>query len=214
MSRQHIRNLFLTGIILLFTVYVNASTRAGKENIMNPDIQTQDSLINILHFSKLYISKSDTIGIRSVIAKEAEFKKPVTNIINIGNYPNAVWIKAVVPPSIDIKDYTDILIDQPRLKQAEVYFVKDNEVLKKFQYNNYTLVASVKTSGNLKTFKIPKDIAALNPVIYIKLYSDDVVISPVFISKSSNVLELFSVRDVFFGIYTGIGLRFYLPWNR
>lgn len=206
MSRQHIRNLFLTGIILLFTVYVNASTRAGKENIMNPDIQTQDSLINILHFSKLYISKSDTIGIRSVIAKEAEFKKPVTNIINIGNYPNAVWIKAVVPPSIDIKDYTDILIDQPRLKQAEVYFVKDNEVLKKFQYNNYTLVASVKTSGNLKTFKIPKDIAALNPVIYIKLYSDDVVISPVFISKSSNVLELFSVRDVFFGIYTGIML--------
>ncbi|MBB5436740.1 hypothetical protein HDC92_000404 [Pedobacter sp. AK017] len=206
MSRQHIRNLFLTGIMLLFTVYVNASTRAGKENIMNPDIQTQDSLINILHFSKLYISKSDTIGIRSVIAKEAEFKKPVTNIINIGNYPNAVWIKAVVPPSIDIKDYTDILIDQPRLKQAEVYFVKDNEVLKKFQYNNYTLVASVKTSGNLKTFKIPKDIAALNPVIYIKLYSDDVVISPVFISKSSNVLELFSVRDVFFGIYTGIML--------
>lgn len=206
MSIQRIRNLFLTSIMLLFTVYVNASARAGKENVMNPDIQTRDSLINILHFSKLYISKSDTIGIRSVIAKEAEFKKPITNIINIGNYPNAVWIKAVVPPSIDIKDYTDILIDQPRLKQAEVYFVKDNEVLKKFQYNNYTLVASVKTSGNLKTFKIPKDIATLNPVIYIKLYSDDVVISPVFISKSSNLLELFSVRDVFFGIYTGIML--------
>ena len=119
MSIKHIRNLFLTGLMLFFTVYVNASARVGKENVTNPDIQTRDSLINILHFSKLYISKSDTVGIGSMITKEAEFKKPVTNIINIGNYPNAVWIKTVVPSSIDLKDYTDILIDQPRLKQRK-----------------------------------------------------------------------------------------------
>lgn len=213
MITGRIKDLLFIGILLLAT-YSNTSARVTaqvseniSENIStNSNIQTPDSLINILHFSKLYISQSDTIGINSVIKKDNEFKKPVSNIINIGNYPNAVWIKTIVPATIDIQAYSNILIDQPRLKQAEVYFVKDNKVLKKIQYNNYTLVASVKTSGNLKTFKIPRDIAALNPVIYIKLHSDDVVISPVFISKASNLLELFSLRDVFFGIYTGIML--------
>lgn len=213
MITGRIKDLLFIGILLLAT-YSNTSARVTaqvseniSENIStNSNIQTPDSLINILHFSKLYISQSDTIGINSVIKKDNEFKKPVSNIINIGNYPNAVWIKTIVPATIDIQAYSNILIDQPRLKQAEVYFVKDNKVLKKIQYNNYTLVASVKTSGNLKTFKIPRDIAALNPAIYIKLHSDDVVISPVFISKASNLLELFSLRDVFFGIYTGIML--------
>lgn len=202
------------GILLLFATYANAAAYLtanispdSKAYILtNPDMLTRDSLINVLHFSKLYISNSDTLGINSVLKKENEFKEPTANIINIGNYPNPVWIRTVVPAAIDIHAYSNILIDQARLKQAEVYFVKDNRVLKKIGYNNYSLVASVETPGNLKTFKIPSDIAALNPVIYIKLHSDDVVISPVFISKAGNLLELFSLRDVFFGIYTGIML--------
>ena len=211
---KHLRNLLLIGVLLMMANHAGASARMTENvdrnspghNLTNPNIRTADSLINVLHFSKLYVSKTNATDISSVIAKDQEFKRPATNIINIGNFPNAVWIKTVVPEGIDLKDYSSILIDQPRLRQAEVYFVKDSKVLKKFQHNNYTLVASVKTSGNLKTFKIPRDIAALNPVIYIKLYSDDVVISPVFISKSSNILEIFSIRDVFFGIYTGIML--------
>ncbi|MDR6782965.1 two-component system NtrC family sensor kinase [Pedobacter africanus] len=208
MILKHIRNLAVLSLMLLSAFFNHASGHhillADTDDASNAQAHKQDSLVNILHFSKLYISKSDAIGIHAVIAKDAEFRKPASNIINIGNYPHPVWIKTVVPSYIDLTKYVNILIDQPRLKQAEVYFVKDNKVLKKFEYNNYTLVASMENSGNLKTFKIPKDIIASNPVIYIKLHSDDVVISPVFISKSSNLLELFSLRDVFFGIYTGI----------
>jgi two-component system NtrC family sensor kinase len=202
MSIRRIPYLLLLGTILLLSTVAKAS----GNNLANPPRLTGDSLINILHFSKLYISQSDTIGINSILTKEEEFKKPPANIINIGNYPNGVWIKTIVPPDINIHAYSNILIDQPRLKQAEVYFVKDNQVLKKFQYNNYSLAATSEASGNLKTFKIPNEIAALNPVIYIRLYSDDVVISPVFLSENGNLVEIFSLRDIFFGIYTGIML--------
>ncbi|WP_316815397.1 7TM diverse intracellular signaling domain-containing protein [Pedobacter nyackensis] len=211
---KHFRYLLLIGILLTLGMYSKASVRIEQQvsevfsddTLTDPDIQTRDSLINILHFSKVYISSSSSLGINSVLTKEGEFKKPSSNMINIGSYAEGVWIKTEVPSSISLKDYSNILIDQPRLKLAEVYFVKDKQVLKKFQCNNYSLSAPPETSGNLKTFKIPKEIAALNPVIYIKLYSDDVVMSPVFISKSNNLLEIFSLRDVFFGVYTGIML--------
>jgi two-component system NtrC family sensor kinase len=189
------RSLLLIGVFFLFAQRLAAA-----------EVSVKDSLINVLRFSTIYISDSDSSEISAVLTKDVKFEKPKSNIINIGNYPNPVWIRTIVPGNIDIRKYSNILIDQPRLKQAEVYFVKDHKVLKKFQYNNYTLVASAEASGNLKTFKIPEDIAALNPVIYIKLYSDDVVISPVFISENNSLLELFSLRDTFFGVYTGIML--------
>ncbi|WP_432714068.1 7TM diverse intracellular signaling domain-containing protein [Pedobacter sp.] len=165
-----------------------------------------DSLINILHFSKIYIQQKQNVETKEILLNDTLFKKLNSGLLNLSKYPNSVWIKAEFPASINLHEYNNILIDQSRIKHAQIFFVDDHHVIQEIDQNNYTNIANQNDPGNLKTYIIPNALASQRPTIFIRLFTNDVVMVPVFIGKQSDVLNLFSIRDVFFGIYTGIML--------
>lgn len=167
---------------------------------------SQDSLINILHYSDFYIPDNDSIAIDQLIEDDSGFKKLGAGLINLGKYKNGVWIRTVLPATIDINKYTDILVDQSRIRETEVFFVKDKKILGHTKYGNYHIIPSMGQSGNLHTFKLPPTFDSRNSAIYFKLNTHEIVMAAVFIGQPQKIMTIFSIRDVFFGVYTGIML--------
>ncbi|WP_316794636.1 7TM diverse intracellular signaling domain-containing protein [Pedobacter frigoris] len=165
-----------------------------------------DSLINILHNSDIYVPGNDLVSVNQVIDKTNEFKKLGSGLINLGNYKHGVWIRAILPQGTDTKKYTELLIDQSRIREAEVFFVANKKIISQTKYTNYGIITSSYQIGNLNTFKIPETYDNSNAAIYIKLSTDEVVMTPIFIGSTQKISNIFSIRDVFFGIYTGIML--------
>jgi two-component system NtrC family sensor kinase len=169
--------------------------------------KVKDSLINILHVSEIYIPNNDSVSIRQVINNRVSFSKMNTGLLNLGNYKHGIWIRTVLSHSIDLRKYNNLLIDQTRIKDVQVFFVnEDQRIIKQINYGNYGIIASIDQSGNLNSFEIPVLKSGKYPVIYMRLMTNEMVMAPVFIGTENDVLDIFSVRDVFFGIYTGIML--------
>lgn len=193
--KKIVARIFLIIGIFIFPVLSHASTKG-----------VGDSLINILHFSDVYPATSDSISIYEIIKKDDLFSKLNSGLLKLGDYPNGVWIRTRLPASINLKKYTDLLIDQTRIQHVEVFFVNDKKIIKQVNFQNYGIIASINQSGNLNTIAIPSTMPTAGNVIYFKLQTNEVVMAPIFIGSSKSVLDVFSIRDVFFGIYTGIML--------
>lgn len=194
-------NTTLTRIYLIILAFIIPFTVDAAQ-----DKNREDSLINILHNSDIYIPGNKPVSIDQLIGSDKGFKKLGAGLINLGNYKNGVWIRTTLPKNIDVRIYTDILVDQSRIRETEIYFVKDKKIVGYTKYANYGIIPSMNQSGNLNTFKLPPDFEGENSVIYFKLNTDEVVMTPVFIGKHEKILTIFSIRDVFFGVYTGIML--------
>lgn len=193
--KKIVARIFLIIGMCIFPVLSHASTKG-----------VGDSLINILHFSDVYPATSDSISIDEIIKKDNLFSKLNSGLLKLGDYPNGVWIRTILPASINLKKYTDLLIDQTRIQHVEVFFVNDKKIIKQVNFQNYGIIASINQSGNLNTVTIPSTMPTAGNVIYFKLQTNEVVMAPIFIGSSKSVLDVFSIRDVFFGIYTGIML--------
>ena len=163
-----------------------------------------DSLFNLTQHAKIYIDKSDTATINEVIRKQKNFKFHHNSFINFSKITNVVWLKTDFPAIIKKLNEPSILIDQARLQIADLYFVKNDQVIFKIEGGKFSTVADLDYPGNTKSYKIPLSISQLQPEIYIRLFSDEVIIAPVYVSSNTDFYNIFAKRDIFFGIYTGI----------
>lgn len=194
--KKTLGRIYLLILVFMIPFIVKAAHEKSKE----------DSLINILHSSYIYSSNDESVNINTLITNPPDFKKLGAGLVNLANHKHGVWIRTILPAGIDVKRYTEVLIDQTRIKETEIFFVKDKNVISHTRYANYGMISSMSQVGNLKTFTLPPAFEGENATIYFKLHTDDIVMTPIFIGTPASILSIFSARDVFFGIYTGIML--------
>ena len=188
--------IYLLILVFMIPFIVNAAQNQNNE----------DTFINILHDSYIHIPNDESVTINNLINTPHDFKKLGAGLINLAKYNHGVWIRTTLPVGINVERFTEILIDQTRIKEAEVFFVRDKNVISQVRYTNYGIIASPGQVGNLNTFTLPPNFGGEGSTIYFKLNTPDVVMTPIFIGTKDSALSTFSIRDVFFGIYTGIML--------
>lgn len=192
MRKSLYKKLLLISICLSYSFLIKASFNKKK-----------DSIINITQHATILVDFPDTASIASVIKAQHKFKPLNTMFINFAEISKPIWLKAA---TVDISKIPNvsIMIDQARMLTSDIYFVKGDQVLHKILSKPYSTIADLEYPGNTKSHRIPASVVAQQPDIILKLYSDEIVIAPVFIAPKYKFNNLFAQRDIFFGMYTGV----------
>ncbi|TCC94740.1 sensor histidine kinase [Pedobacter hiemivivus] len=185
---------------LVFLIFFLCCTFFTKASFRD----SRDSLFNLTEHASILINFPDKATINWVMKAQGEFKRLDAPFINFGKIDKTVWLKADFPNIKKSVADPSILIDQARLEIADIYFVKDNHVIHQIAGQKHSTVASFDFPGNTRSYVIPRSVVDLDPEIYIKLYSDEVIIAPVYVAAKIEFDNIFAKRDIFFGIYTGI----------
>lgn len=179
-----LKNIF----ILLLLVFCCSSAQS---------ISRQDPL------SLYYYELGSTAKDADYIIKNADFKPYPSSILNFGLGVKDYWIRTTIQPDLLKTDNLTLLIDQSRLLYAEVFYVKNGQILFK-QHNKYfNLISSMDLIGNVNYFKIPKTVVEINPEIYIHIISNELFVVPVMIQDINETNSLLNNRNLIFGLYSG-----------
>lgn len=149
---------------------------------------------------KIYCFEETTSHQKINKITKSEFKPLKNNLLNFDNENSTYWLKLV---QIDKKNINNLLIiDQARLKIAEMYVTENNKFktlkpLKNIPYSNVLLV-------QMNVFELPN--STNSSVIFIKLEPIEALVAPIKIIKSANLFQILVSRDIMFGLYTGIML--------
>lgn len=144
------------------------------------------------------LSDSKTYNIHDVIAHSDDFHDVSSNLLNLGLGNKNVWLKITNPKAADMES---LLIDQSRLSHLNLYFVKDQKVVKTIALSGTQLVPCSKEIGNVKIFKINEFQG--NTDLYLNLISKEIFLAPVMTNTKAENTALLMNRDVYFGLYTG-----------
>lgn len=164
---------------------------------------TKDSIINVTRQATILIGIPDTASIYSVIKAQHKFKPLNAMFINFAEIDKPIWLKTAAVDISKIRNVS-IMIDQARMITSDIYFVKNDRVLHKILSKPYSTIADLEFPGNTKSHLIPASVVAQQPDIILKLYSDEIVIAPVFIAPKYKFNNIFAQRDILFGMYTGV----------
>jgi two-component system, NtrC family, sensor kinase len=142
----------------------------------------------------IYEDQAHQENINSVVKKD--FVPTKSNILNYGLSKSIYWIKFNL--NTQPTNNTLIYLDQSRLSIAEMYLVKNDKITSVPQFLGLPSKLAQGVSFNLNT-NIDRHTA-----IYLKLQTKEMFIVPIKVYEKSTLLDFFSMRQVFFGIYTGI----------
>ncbi len=142
----------------------------------------------------IYEDQTHQETINSVAKKD--FVPTKSNILNYGLSKSIYWIKFNL--NTQPTNNTLIYLDQSRLSVAEMYLVKNDKITSVPQFLGLPSKLAQGVSFNLNT-----NIDS-HTDIYLKLQTKEMFIVPIKVYEKSTLLDFFSMRQVFFGIYTGI----------
>lgn len=193
MTKEFYKKLLFFFLCLTYSFFSRAAA---------PNAAT-DSLINITQKSAILVDFPDSASIDWVLKAQDKFKPLNAPFINFAEVSKAVWLKTT-SMNLSAIPNVSIMIDQARMKISDIYFVKNNQVLHKILSKPYSTIADLEYPGNTKSHLIPQEVVAQQPDIILKLYSDEIVIAPVFLAPKYEFDNIFAQRDIFFGMYAGV----------
>lgn len=192
MTKNIYRKLLVFLLCISYSYYIKAAQQENK-----------DSVVNITQQASILKDFPDTAGINWVLKSQDQFKPLNAPFINFAEVSKPVWLKS---SSMDLSAIANvsIMIDQARMKVSDIYFVKSDQVIYKIPGGPYATIADLAYPGNVKSHLIPQSVVAQQPDIILKLYSDEIVIAPIFVAPKYEFDNIFAQRDIFFGMYTGV----------
>lgn len=149
-----------------------------------------------LQLYPLFDNKIYTIN--EVITHSDKFNDVNSNLLSLGLGYKNVWLKIANPKAADMES---LMIDQSRLSNLNLYFVKNKKVIKVISLSGTQLVPSSREIGNVRIFKINEFNEDTD--LYLNLISKEIFLAPVMINTKANNTALLMNRDVYFGLYTG-----------
>lgn len=172
---------------ILTLIYFNANASSYKEGIVENGFTPS-----------YYRDGSNQATIKQIINQK--FKPIKSEIFNFGLDTATFWIKMTRQSE---KIFTDniLFIDQSRLKLAEMYVLKKDNVIQ-IDPHNSSLYTNNKLSQG-KIFKLPTSLNK-DDVIFLRLRATETFLAPVSIRSEGSLLSTFSLRGIIFGFYTGI----------
>ncbi|MNK11433.1 Sensor protein ZraS [compost metagenome] len=165
--------------------------------------EKRDSIINVTQHSSILTDFPDTASIGWIIKASDKFKPLKAPFINFAELSKPIWLRADKTHLITLSE-PSIMIDQARMKVSDIYFVKSDKVIYKITSTPYSTIADLDYPGNVKSYIIPQYVVAQQPDIILKLYSDEIVIAPVFVASKYEFDNIFAQRDILFGMYAGV----------
>lgn len=178
--------------LLLFILLAFGSSIANASASQNNALQRDFSI-------GYYRDGSNKATLKQVLNQK--FTPTDKNILNYGLDTGSYWIK-FAPKAIKQYNNQLLFIDQSRLALAELYIVHSDGTDHLVRpYTSYPYANNDATLG--KIFQLPDSIAA-NDKLFLRLRSNETFLAPVSISDQGTLLENFSLRNVIFGLYTGI----------
>lgn len=131
------------------------------------------------------------------------FQPTSSDILNFGTSDHTYWIKFTVKNTSWFKN--DLLtVDQARFRLAKLYLKRLGE--KDSLIRAFDLYNSAKTKNSQGFSFLLPPLLQQNDVLYLKLRPNEVFITKISIKKEYELLEKYALRDIIFGIYTGIML--------
>lgn len=131
------------------------------------------------------------------------FQPTSSDILNFGTSDHTYWIKFTVKNTSSFKN--DLLtVDQARFRLAKLYLKRLGE--KDSLIRAFDLYNSAKTKNSQGFSFLLPPLLQQNDVLYLKLRPNEVFITKISIKKEYELLEKYALRDIIFGIYTGIML--------
>ncbi len=144
------------------------------------------------------LSDNKIYTINEVITHSDKFNDVNSNLLSLGLGYKNVWLKIANPKAADMES---LMIDQSRLSNLNLYFVKNKKVIKVISLSGTQLVPSSREIGNVRIFKINEFNEDTD--LYLNLISKEIFLAPVMINTKANNTALLMNRDVYFGLYTG-----------
>jgi two-component system NtrC family sensor kinase len=189
------RRLFKKLLVFFFCISYSFLVKAAPNE--------KDSIVNITQNSSILIDFPDTASIGWIIKAEGRFKPLKAPFINFAEVSKPIWLRAGKTGLLTLSD-PSIMIDQARMKISDIYFVKNDKVIYKIASTHYSTIADLDYPGNVKSHIVPQYVVAQQPDIILKLYSDEIVIAPVFVAPKYEFDNIFAQRDILFGMYAGV----------
>ncbi|WP_461790592.1 sensor histidine kinase [Pedobacter sp.] len=131
------------------------------------------------------------------------FTETNANILNFGTSDHTFWIKLVSKDATRFKNEL-LSIDQARFQLANLFLKRTaqrDSLIKSFDLYNK---GKAKNSQGF-SFMLPTTLKK-GDILYLKLRPHEVFITKISVKKEYELLEKHALRDIIFGIYTGIML--------
>jgi len=136
-------------------------------------------------------------------ALKTPFKNTKSDILNFGASNATFWIKLIADSNLSF-DKDLLFLDQSRFQYVNLYLkTHGQKPIAQLNYSVFKDGEQKKTRGF--AFLLPK-ILKKDDTLYLKLKPHEVFITKISVVKENKLLEKFAVRDIIFGIYTGVML--------
>ncbi|UKJ09000.1 7TM diverse intracellular signaling domain-containing protein [Solitalea lacus] len=149
----------------------------------------------------VYEDKSGNESLQQVISK-SKFTLCKEDVPNFGISKSAFWLKFSIQNTTP-KSQLLLLIENPIIDEIEYYQVKDNKTVNQFELGDTHAFNKRQIANANYVFPISTDSNNLITV-YIKVKSNDQLQLPVFIGTEQAIYQQLLLRDLLFGIYSGI----------
>ncbi len=159
------------------------------------------SNISVSYAQTLYLYHTDNkeLSINEIINYKKSTKLN-SSIINLGLGKKNVWIKAA---DLNNQQINSFIIDQSRLYNISIYYVKQKKIEKTIQLSETEIVPHSNQTGNVRLFEIDNNYINNGSEIYLNLLSREIFIVPIKFATISSNHEYLSTKDVNYGLYTG-----------
>lgn len=182
------RTICLLLFLFLSLGYFGANASTYQKGILQSGFETA-----------YYRDGSNKANLKQVIGQK--FTPTDKDVFNYGLDTASYWIRFTAKNAIQFNNQL-LFIDQSRLSQAELYVLHSNGQSQLIlPYRGYPYSNNGATLG--KIFQLPTSLAA-NENLFLKLRSNETFLAPVSISDQGSLLENFSLRNIIFGLYSGI----------
>jgi signal transduction histidine kinase len=154
-------------------------------------------------FFKTYYLEDKTNAKTLLQVEKMAFTETSAKILNFGTSDHTFWIKLVSKGTSHFKNEL-LSIDQARFQLAKLYLRRigqKDSLIKSFDLYN---TGKAKNSQGF-SFMLPAKLKQ-GDVLYLKLRPHEVFITKLSIKKDYELFEKHALRDIIFGIYTGIML--------
>ncbi len=134
------------------------------------------------------------------------YRKGSENILNLGNTKSAWWFK--ISYQNQAQQSTQLIIDAPNIEYIEVYAYDDNNNLKQYKTGSLQPKSKDVIIRNNYIVALPKSNNNSIKTVYIKVYSNNILLVPIKISNIEQVLEKEALLNGFtyvcFGLLIGL----------
>ncbi len=184
----------LKRLLLIFLIILGKSTYGSANK-------------DILPFDVSYFKdETNQLGVNKVYDKSF---KPISNqgVLNLGVDDATFWIKLSTKKDLILLKKI-LFIEQGRVKSYEMYSQKSGK-LPQLKMPFVTLGHDTLKNLHGISYLLP-DTIKKDEVFYLKLKSHENFIAKIFIVSQSELVDNSALRDIFFGIYTGVMLIMFI----